>query len=149
LENLEEALIRANIPNEISNDIMRSIWTKFMINVGLNQVSAVLGAPYRVFQTNPDAMELTMMLMREVIALAPKAGIDLTEKDLEYCDHIVAKVSPEGKTSMLQDIEAGRKTEVEMFAGKVVSLGKKYQIPTPINEAILRMINVLESSDCR
>jgi 2-dehydropantoate 2-reductase len=61
------------------------------------------------------------------------------------CDRILAKLSPDGKTSMLQDIEAGRKTEVEMFAGKVVSLGYKYQIPTPINAAILRIMNVLES----
>lgn len=145
LELLEEALIRASIPYEISKNIMRSIWEKFMVNVGLNQASAVLGAPYRVFQTNPDAKELTMMLMREVITLAPKAGIDLAEKDLDYCDRILTKLSPEGKTSMLQDIEAGRKTEVEMFAGKVVYLGSKYQIPTPINAAILRIINVMET----
>lgn len=146
LELLREALIRANIPFEISKDIMRSIWKKFMVNVGLNQASAVLGAPYRVFQTNLDAKELTVMLMREVITLAIKIGIDLSEKDLEYCDQILKKVSPGGKTSMLQDIEAGRKTEVEMFAGKVVSLGNKYKIPTPINGAILRMINVLEAT---
>lgn len=149
LEILEEALIRANIPYEISRDIIRSIWEKFMINVGLNQASAVLGAPYRVFQTNSDAKELTMMLMREVIALAQKEGIDLTENDLGYCDHVLKKLSPDGKTSMLQDIEAGRKTEVEMFAGKVVSLGIKYQVPTPINGAILRMINVLETTGRR
>jgi 2-dehydropantoate 2-reductase len=145
LELLEEALIRANIPYEISKNIMRSIWEKFMVNVGLNQASAVLGASYGVFQTNSSAKELTMMLMREVIALAQKTGIDLIENDMGYCDRILAKLSPEGKTSMLQDIEAGRKTEVEMFAGKVVSLGNKYQIPTPINGAILRIINVLET----
>lgn len=145
LELLEEALIRANIPYEISKNIIRSIWEKFMVNVGLNQASAVLGASYGVFQTNPDAKELTMMLMREVIVLAQKTGIDLIENDMGYCDRILAKLSPEGKTSMLQDIEAGRKTEVETFAGKVVSLGGKYQIPTPINGAILRIINVLET----
>ena len=50
---------------------------------------------------------------------------------------------PEGKTSMLQDVEEG-KTEVEMFAGTVVEMGKKYGIPTSVNEVCFKMIRVLE-----
>ena len=46
---------------------------------------------------------------------------------------------------MLQDVEAGRKTEVEIFAGKVVSLGKVYHVPTPVNETVQRIIKVIES----
>ena len=51
---------------------------------------------------------------------------------------------PEGKTSMLQDIEAGRKTEVEMFAGAVIEMGKKYNIPTPYNKMLKEMIEIIE-----
>ena len=46
---------------------------------------------------------------------------------------------------MLQDIEAGRKTEVELFAGHVVALGMKHQVPTPVNATLLKIIKVLES----
>jgi len=53
-------------------------------------------------------------------------------------------MSPLGKTSMVQDVEAKRKTEVEMFAGRVIELGKTYGIPTPVNEIILRLIKVIE-----
>jgi ketopantoate reductase len=50
-----------------------------------------------------------------------------------------------GKISMLQDMEAGRKTEVEVFAGKVVALAKQYNVPAPANETFLRIIQVMEN----
>jgi 2-dehydropantoate 2-reductase len=142
---LAEALNRAGIVNQVPPDIRRTLWWKFMINVGINQASAVLRTPYGAFQSSADARELMEMLMAEVIALAPRAGIDLTVKDLEEWNRFLAGLSPQGKTSMLQDIEAGRKTEVEIFAGQVVALGEQYQVPTPVNAAVLRIIRVLES----
>lgn len=62
---------------------------------------------------------------------------------VEYV-RIINTLSPEGKTSMLQDVEAGRKTEVEIFAGTVIDLGCRYGISTPVNEMLFRMIRTLE-----
>ena len=146
LERLKEALNRASIPNEVPTDIMRMMWWKFMINVGINQASAVLRAPYGIFQISLDAKALMRSLMQEVIAVAQKIDIDLTLKDLNAWDKVLSTLSPMGKTSMLQDIEAGRKTEVEIFGGKVVAMGAKYQVMTPVNETILRIIKVIESN---
>ncbi|UCD99001.1 MAG: hypothetical protein JSV42_19020, partial [Chloroflexota bacterium] len=55
------------------------------------------------------------------------------------------KLDPQGKTSMLQDIEAGRTTEVDIFAGKVMELGKTFRITTPINEFLYHAIKVVET----
>ncbi len=143
---LREALERAAIPHEVPEDIMRVMWWKFMINVGVNQASAVLGAPYGVFQSSPDARDLMIALMQEVIAVAQKTGIDLSAADIDGWLEILASLSPSGKTSMLQDMEAGRKTEVELFAGQVVALGAQHHIPTPVNATILKIIKVLEST---
>lgn len=142
---LGEALTRAGIPNEMPDDIRRAIWWKFMINVGINQASAVLQAPYGVFQSSTDARALMRMLMAEAITLAERAGIDLGAKDMDAWDQVLTGLAPQGKTSMLQDIESGRKTEVEIFAGKVSALGKQYHMPTPVNDAVLRIIKVIES----
>ena len=144
LDRIQEALTRAGIPNEIPNDILRALWWKFMINVGINQTSAVLKAPYRVFQASAEARALMSTLMEEVVAVAKKAGVALTEKDVERWRPILMELSPQGKTSMLQDVEAGRKTEVEMFADKVVELGQQYQVPTPVNQTVGRIIKVIE-----
>ncbi len=141
---LREGLTRAAIPHEMPADMMRIMWWKFMINVGINQASAVLRAPYAVFHASPDARALMLLLMREVLALAGKRSIDLTEKDLEDWFAVLSTLAPGGKTSMLQDIEAGRKTEVEIFAGKVVSLGAETGVATPVNQAIFHIIRAME-----
>lgn len=122
------------------------MWWKFMINVGINQASAVLRAPYRVFQQSKDAQQLKESLMEEVIALAQAKGVNLTRKDIDDWYPILDTVAPEGKTSMLQDMESGRKTEVEIFAGTAVRMGAELGIPTPVNRAMLHIIRVLEQS---
>jgi 2-dehydropantoate 2-reductase len=137
---------QAGIVYEIPDDMIRTLWWKFMINVGVNQASAVLGAPYSVFQRSQEARELMISAMEEVIAIAQPAGIHLSEADITDWNSFLNSLSPDGKTSMLQDIEARRKTEVEMFAGKVIELGKEYGIPTPINQTLYRIIKVIEGN---
>ncbi len=144
VRDVQEAFARAGIAYETPRDMIRILWWKFMVNVGMNQASAVMGAPYGVFQTSPEARAVMESLMREVIRLAEPAGVALEEKDVQEWDGVLQGLSPDGKTSMLQDMEAGRKTEVEVFGGKVVALSKQYGIPAPVNETILRIIQVKE-----
>jgi 2-dehydropantoate 2-reductase len=141
---VQEAFARAGIPYETPADMKRLLWWKFMVNVSMNPPSALMRAPYAAFQSSTEAQALMEALMREVIALAQAEGVCLTEQDIADWYPVLRNLAPQGKTSMLQDIEAGRKTEIEMFAGKVVELGREHGIPTPVNEAILRLIHVLE-----
>ena len=70
----------------------------------------------------------------------------LSEADIDNWNGVLSGMSAEGKTSMLQDVEARRKTEVEMFAGKVIALGREYGIPTPVNQTLFRLIRAMELS---
>ncbi len=140
-----ELFAKAGVPFTLSQDIRHEMWWKFMMNVGVNQTSAVLKAPYGVYQAVPEASELLASACREVLPLAAKEGISLSEADIAEYLRIFANLSPLGKTSMLQDVEAGRKTEVESFGLAVMNLGKKHGIPTPINETLYHMIRVLEA----
>lgn len=142
---LQALLDRAALPYQTPADMIRLLWWKFMVIVGMNPLSAVLRAPYGVFQRSPDAQALMETLMREVIAIAEAAGVNLTPQDIADWYRFLNTVSPEGKPSMLQDIEAGRQTEIDIFAGKVVELGRTYSIPTPVNATLLHMIRVLEA----
>jgi 2-dehydropantoate 2-reductase len=137
---------RVEIPYLIPEDIERSLWTKFMMNVGINQVSAVLRAPYGAFQRDQYAIDLMTTAFWEVIHLSEKAGINLTESDINHTLKIIETLSPSGKTSMLQDIEAQRLTEVDIFAGKVMALGKTYGFLTPVNEALYNIIKYTEAN---
>ncbi|RKQ29068.1 ketopantoate reductase family protein [Oceanobacillus halophilus] len=141
---VEQLFTEAGIPYEISEDIWHTIWAKFMFNVGINQTSAVLKAPYGYFQQIPALHEWMESAMYEVVAISKKAGVHLTEEDVKHYRPIIQKLSPDGQTSMLQDILANRKTEVEHFAGKVCELGRKYNIPTPVNNQLFKMIHIVE-----
>jgi 2-dehydropantoate 2-reductase len=139
-----ELFSKAGISYTIPEDILKEMWWKFMLNVGINQTSAILRAPYGVYASIPEAQKLLVSACREVIPLAEKEGVPLSEADIDEYIRIIKGLSPSGKTSMLQDIEAGRKTEVESFALEVINLGKKHNIPTPLNEMLYLMIRVLE-----
>lgn len=141
---VQEAFDRAGIVYETPEDMIRMMWWKFMVNVGVNQASAVMRAPFGVFQKSPEAQGLMEALMREVIALTDVMDVNLTNRDIEEWYPFLNVLSPQGKTSMLQDIEAGRKTEVEMFGEKIVELGKTHGVPTPVNQTVLQIIRVLE-----
>lgn len=130
----------AGIVYETPVDMLRELWWKFMANVAVNQTSAVLGMPYGILRETPSAHVLMKGLGGEVIALAKAAGINLTQDDLAEFFRIVDTLDPQGKTSMLQDVEAGRTNEVEIFAGTAVALGEKYGIPTPYNTTFLHIL---------
>ena len=143
---VQEAFDKAGISYKTPEDMIHWLWWKFMVNVGVNQASAVMRAPYDAFQSNPVAQGLMEALMQEVVTLAKMANVNLTNQDIKDWYPVLNLLSPQGKTSMLQDIEAKRKTEVEVFAGKVIELGKSHGIPTPVNQTLFQIIRVLEQN---
>lgn len=137
---------RAHVPYAVPENIMRELWWKFMLNVGINQISAILKAPYKLFTVAGEARDLMIAASREVVEISRGSGAGLDQQDLEKAVEILKTLSPSGKTSMLQDVEAGRKTEVEIFAGAVMELGAKYGVKTPVNHILYRIIKAMEQS---
>lgn len=135
---------QAQIAHEVCEDIHYTMWYKFMTNVSENQTAAILGMPYRAFQVSEHVLAICEMASREVIAVANAAGVPLSEKELIQQKRYLTKMIPYGKPSTLQDIEAGRKSEVDYFAGTMIRLGKQYQVPTPYNQLFYHMIHALE-----
>ncbi|MCM1338206.1 MAG: ketopantoate reductase family protein [Muribaculaceae bacterium] len=135
---------KTDIAYRTPDDMMRAYWLKFMLNVSANQPSAIMHLTFGDMQTNPKFLEMLKKIMSEVVQIAKAEGIKNTETMIDEAMAGFNAMIPEGKTSMLQDIEAGRKTEVEMFAGTVIRLGQKHGIPTPYNLVIKDMINIIE-----
>ena len=135
----------AGAETEIVPDMVRAIWKKWMLNVGVNQVSAVTGSKYGRIMSIEANRTLFHDAMEEVVALARKCRVDLSVRDIEEFETLMKTFSPEGKTSMLQDVEAGRRTEVENFGGTVVRLGEKYGVPTPVNRVLCSIIRSVEA----
>jgi 2-dehydropantoate 2-reductase len=142
---IKELFDKAGIAYVIPPDMIRSLWFKYMINVGANQTSAVLRANYGTLRSSSEARELMDSAMREVITIARAMKVELSEKDIGEWYKVLDPLNPEGKTSMFQDVEAGRKTEVEMLAGTVIDLGKRYGVPTPVNRRLFDELKRIEA----
>ena len=136
---------KTEIPFEVDSNMVNRQWGKFMLNVGVNQTVAVYKSNYGEVQREGQARETMISAMREVMALSEKEGINLTEADLNYWLSVMGTLSPEGKPSMAQDLEARRNSEVELFSGTVIQLGEKYGIPTPVNKELYNRIKSVEN----
>ena len=135
---------RAGISWNVPENMTRGLWYKLMINVGINQASAVLRASYGAFQRPGDARELMDSAMLETVALSRALGTGLVAGDVADWQGTLARLSADGKTSMLQDVEARRRTEVEAFAGTVVALAGRAGVEVPVNRTLYRLIRAIE-----
>ncbi|MDO5378255.1 MAG: ketopantoate reductase family protein [Clostridia bacterium] len=137
---------RAGIPHEVSPDMLRQMWWKLMVNVGMNQVSAVMNLNFGAFRRSGEAMNRMRMAQREVIAVANAQGILLDERDMAMWERQLEGLSADGMSSTLQDVRAGRKTEVELYGGEICRLGALLGVPTPVNAELVRRICEIERS---
>jgi len=134
-----------DFPYMIDTDMRKRMWGKFMLNVGVNQTVAVYESNYGAVQREGEQRDTMIAAMREVIALSEKEGVNLSEDDLQYWLKVLGTLSPDGKPSMAQDVEAKRPSEVELFAGTVIALGEKHGVPTPVNRELYERILEKES----
>ncbi len=133
---------RAGIASQVPDDIMVALYNKFMLNTAYNTISALLGATYR--ELDKDAVwRLAKAVSAEVQAVAKREGVILPDSLVEENHQIV--ISPgEGKTSMAQDMEAGRISENAWFCGTVIKLGLKHAIPTPVSSTLSALVEARE-----
>ena len=120
----------------IPDDILHEKWWKFMLNTCFNTLSAILEADYAAISENTDFIRAVRLIAREVQNVARAEGIELRQEDTEEIIRRVTALKDHGKTSMLQDLLAGRETENRYFAGAVSRLGRKHSIQTPISDFI-------------
>lgn len=141
-ERVKRFFNKVGINFEIPDDFVRSMWLKFMLNVSSNQTTALMRLTFGELLENKKCMEFVVNVMKEVQEIAKAEGVSNTETLVEDALDALKMMCPEGKTSMLQDVEAGRKTEVDAFAGVMVELGKKYGIATPYNKVLKELLDI-------
>ncbi len=131
----------------IDQDMIRGIWFKFMCNVGENLTCALLGISFGAYRVSDHANAIRRQAMREVVEIANRFKIDLSEDDIERQEDTIRNLPMANKPSTLQDLENGRPTEIEMFAGKVIRLGEELGVSTPLNWMFYHGIKVYEEKN--
>lgn len=131
-----EACQRSAIDAEISGDIRRAIWEKFVFVVGTSATTTTMRSTIGPIRANPRTRAFLLEVMREVVAVGRAHGIpladDFAESRLAFCDTL----PPTMNSSMHTDLEQGNRLELEWLSGSVVELGEAVGVPTPLNRAV-------------
>ena len=140
---IQDFLNRVGVHFESPADMRRAQWSKFVLNVGINQAAGVLRAHFGDFQCSPKSLAICRGLMEEAAQVAEAQGIDTTGMVEAALDNLLHS-APEGCPSLLMDIDAGRPTEIEIFAGTIRKLAAELDIPTPYNDLAYTVISAVD-----
>ena len=138
---IAEALIASGLRAPVTTHIRNEIWVKILGNVAFNPVSALTGATLGQMTRDPDVCKLVREIMCEAAAVATRLGLDLPVS-IDQRIAGAAKVG-EHKTSMLQDLEAGRPMELEAVVGAIVELGERVGVPMPHTRTVYACTKLL------
>lgn len=145
MEALDRLFAGTGLHYRESSVIKSEIWSKFLLNVGNNLPQAVIGCGVGAYEDSEHVNFLRLKLREEVIRIAEAEGVDITLAAGSSMKG--SKVPKSARYSTLQDLDAGRHTEVDMFAGAIVRMGRELGIPTPYNEFMLHMIHAIEEKN--
>lgn len=147
LQPLVEGL--SGIPSAVTKDIGKDLWAKMLYNCPLNALGAVLQVPYGHLGDNENSRALMDCIAEEVFQVMQGLGYSSHwSSAIEYLKDFYGKLLPstyEHESSMLQDIRAGRKTEIEALNGVIVREGRKLNLEVSYNETIRRQILFLQN----
>jgi 2-dehydropantoate 2-reductase len=133
---LHEALAKSGVAAELSGDVRKAIWEKYVFLVGLSATTTAMRSSIGPIRENPRTRAFLLEVMREVVAVGRAHGValpeDYAEARLKFADGLPADMT----SSMARDLERGSRLEVNWLSGGVVELGREKGIPTPANGAV-------------
>ncbi|MDF1536231.1 MAG: 2-dehydropantoate 2-reductase [bacterium] len=150
--NLAGELTRCGIETRVSENIQAALWGKVLYNAGLNPLSALLEVPYGALGEQENARRLLVLLVEEAFAVASVEETLPWESLDGYLELFFGKLLPATEShysSMLQDLEAGRETEIEAITGEVIRRGDARGVPVPVSKVVYELIKAKAAMEKR
>ena len=135
----------AGIPATTRKDIHSEMWAKAIVNACINPITAILRVPNGGLVKSRTLARLMAEVSSEGEAVAEASGIELPVKSMYKRARAVAKETAENRSSMLRDIELGRRTEIDSINGYLCRCGDATHVPMPLNKALVSMVKSLEA----
>jgi len=136
VEHLLDAMRHAGIQAELSDDIRRTLWEKYVFLVGLSGTTATMRSTIGPIRENPQTRAFLLDLMQETVAVGRAHGVNLPADYAEQRQAFADTVPADMTSSMHHDLERGNPLEVAWLPGGVVQLGQAVGVPTPANRAV-------------
>ena len=147
---IAEAFSEAGIPTEATLEIGKYIWAKMLYNCALNPLSAILNVPYGKLIESEPTRNLMRHIVREVFDVARAHKIELFwERPEDYVDVLFGKLVPDTAAhfaSMAQDLQAGRRTEIDALNGAIVRMSEHMGVQCPVNAALSELVRAAGQS---
>ncbi|MHC4664144.1 MAG: ketopantoate reductase family protein [Planctomycetota bacterium] len=141
---LAKRLNATGLDTEIVENIAKYVWEKVILNVILGPLCAIARKTMKGTLECAGISELSDGMLKECIEVARAEGFEWDEGFYERCRAFIRNAGAH-KPSILVDVEAGRRTEIDSICGKVAEFGRKHGIPTPYNETITTLVNAITS----
>jgi 2-dehydropantoate 2-reductase len=142
---ISDVFTTAGIETSVSESIQDVHWEKVLVNIGINAPTAIARVKNGRLTTTTHGEELIESAVTEAARVARSEGCDIRDDIVPYVKEI-AETTAENKSSMLQDIEAGRKTEIDYLHGAIVDRAKRNGLNAPINRTLAAVVRLIESS---
>lgn len=145
VETITDMLQSAGFDVRSSENIQGVVWTKTLVNCGINPVGALTGLTNGEVYENRELRGLVIRLVEEAARIVEALGVELTTEDPVRYALGTAKATGNNINSMLQDLKARKRTEIDAITGEIIRLGKQLGIDTPSNESVYALVKAIES----
>lgn len=135
----------AGVPCRVSSHIDADLWTKLIVNVALNAISAVVQVPYGEIVATPESRETVRRLVNECVAVARADGVSMP--DVDFVEMVLQFAHKHGHvySSTARDLARGTRTEIDALNGFVVGRGASLGVPTPVNQSLVALVKLREA----
>lgn len=139
-ERLLQLFERARLEISVVDDMRSVVWSKLVVNAGINPLTALLRVPNGYLVENDQACQLLTLAAEEAARVARAQGISLDYENAGQRALAVATATAKNHSSMLQDVLRGAPTEIEAITGAIVAIGEELRVPMPVNTILLRLM---------
>jgi len=147
IKNIESIFNEADIETTVSDNVVGLVWDKLLINVGINALTGITRVENGRLLDYPEIEQLLELAVSEAMKVAESKSIKLSFTDPVEHTKDVCKATAANKSSMLQDVIKGNKTEIEMINGAIVKEGKSFGIDTPVNLVLTNIIKFIQRDE--
>ncbi|MDP3729968.1 MAG: 2-dehydropantoate 2-reductase [Candidatus Omnitrophota bacterium] len=139
-------LTKCGLETKVSKDIDSVIWSKLIINIGINALTAIARLKNGMLLKHDGAREVMRNSVQEAMKIIKRKRIKLVYDDPIQKIESVCKATAANVSSMLQDVLNSKRTEIDYMNGVITRQGKAFSIPTPVNETLINLVKAIESS---
>jgi len=146
VKKIADILSQAGFSTTASSRILQDVFNKLALNVATLPTAAALRLEAHKLIENPGTINAMDDILKEMISVAATQGVQIDFSERRGYIHNLLKNAVGAKGSMLQDVEAKRRTEIDVINGAIVAMGVKAGIPTPVNQTFVNLIKAIEST---